>query len=86
MENMQNILPVTKAKRELLEILKVMEEEDSTIALTRNGQAVGIMMTPGRYDALLETIWIVLMDGFARARFLAIERLGYVASHSIGSQ
>jgi len=59
MENLQDILPVTKVKRELLDILKVMEEEDSTITLTRNGEAVGVMMTPTRYQALLETIEIL---------------------------
>lgn len=58
-DDYQEILPVTKVKRELLDIIKVMGEEDSTIALTRNGQPVGVMMTPGRYEALLETIEIL---------------------------
>jgi len=55
----QTILPVTKVKRELLEILKAMEEDYATITLTRNGEPVGIMMTPDRYEALLETIEIL---------------------------
>lgn len=59
MDDFQEILPVTKVKRKLLDILKTMEEEDSTIALTRNGEPVGVMMTPGRYEALLETIEIL---------------------------
>jgi len=59
MADFQNILPVTKVKREFLDILRGMEEEDSTIALTRNGEAVGVMMTPRRYEALLETIEIL---------------------------
>jgi len=59
MEDFQQILPVTKAKRRLLDILKRMEEEDATIALTRNGEPVGVMMTPARYKALLETIEIL---------------------------
>ncbi len=59
MDDYQDILPVTKVKRELLDIIKVMEKEDSTIALTRNGRPVGVMMTPGRYEALLETIEIL---------------------------
>ena len=60
MSDIQQIMPVTKVKRGLLDILKVMQEEDSTITLTRNGEAVGIMMTPDRYEALLETIDILL--------------------------
>jgi prevent-host-death family protein len=55
----QTILPVTKVKRKLLEILKTMEEDYATITVTRNGEPVGIMMTPGRYEALLETIEIL---------------------------
>ena len=55
----QTILSVTKVKRELLEILKAMEEDYATITLTRNGEPVGIMMTPDRYEALLETIEIL---------------------------
>ena len=53
------ILPVTKVKRELLEILKSMEEDYATITVTRNGEPVGIIMTPDRYEALLETIEIL---------------------------
>ena len=55
----QTILPVTKVKRELLEILKAMEDDYATITVTRNGQPVGIMMPPDRYQALLETIEIL---------------------------
>jgi len=54
------IMPVTKVKRGLLDILKTMQEEDSTITLTRNGEAVGVMMTPDRYEALMETIEILV--------------------------
>ena len=59
MEDFQEILPVTKVKRELLNILKRIEEEEATIALTRNGVAIGIMMPLSRYEALLETIEIL---------------------------
>ena len=59
MEDFQQILPVTKVKRNLLDILKRMEEEEVTIALTRNGEPVGVMMPLSRYEALLETIDIL---------------------------
>ena len=55
----QTILPVTKVKRKLLEILKAMEEDYATVTVTRNGEPVGIIMTPDRYEALLETIEIL---------------------------
>ena len=57
MVEMQKIIPVTKVKRELLDIIKAMEEEPATI--TRNGEPVSVMMTPDRYEALLETIEIL---------------------------
>ena len=53
------ILPVSKVKRELLQILKAMEEDYTTVTVTRNGEPVGIIMTPDRYEALLETIEIL---------------------------
>jgi PHD/YefM family antitoxin component YafN of YafNO toxin-antitoxin module len=59
MIDIQQIMPVTKVKRGLLDILKVMQEDDSTITLTRNGEAVGIMMTPDRYESILETMEIL---------------------------
>lgn len=59
MSDILQIMPVTKVKRGLLDILKTMQEEDSTITLTRNGEAVGVMMTPDRYEALMETIEIL---------------------------
>ena len=59
MAESQTILPVTKVKRKLLEILKTMEEDYTTITVTRNGEPVGIMMPPDRYEALLETIEIL---------------------------
>jgi len=59
MEDFQQILPVTKVKRELLDILKRMEEDEATIALTRNGEPVGVIMTLSRYESLMETIEIL---------------------------
>lgn len=59
MKDLDKILPVTHVKRHFLDILKSIEEDDSTFAVTRNGRAVGIIMTPGRYESLLETIEIL---------------------------
>ncbi len=59
MIDIRNIIPVTKAKKELLDIIKQMAEEDSTVTVTRNGVAVGVLMTPDRYEGLMETIEIL---------------------------
>jgi PHD/YefM family antitoxin component YafN of YafNO toxin-antitoxin module len=36
-----------------------MEEDYTTITVTRNGEPVGIILPPDRYEALLETIDIL---------------------------
>jgi prevent-host-death family protein len=59
MEDFQKIEAVSKVKRELLEFLKNVEEEDATVAITRNGEAVGVLMSMDRYQSMLETIEIL---------------------------
>ena len=59
MDDTQKILPVTTVKKNLLNIIKNMNDEDSTVTVTKNGVAVGVMMTPDRYVGLLETIEIL---------------------------
>ena len=59
MDEFQKIIPITRVKKDLLDIVKEMVDEDSTITVTKNGMAVGIMMSPHRYEALLETIEIL---------------------------
>ena len=59
MENIQRILPITRVKKELLDLVKEMERDDSAITVTKNGEAVSVMLTPDRYESLLETIEIL---------------------------
>ena len=59
MVQFDKILPVTHVKKYLLDILKNMSEEYSTITITKNGKPVSIMMTPDRYDSLIEVIEIL---------------------------
>ena len=59
MDDVQKILPITTMKKNLLDIIKDMADEDSTVTVTKNGVPVGIMMTPDRYEGLLETIEIL---------------------------
>ena len=59
MDYIEKILPITKVKKEFLDVIKEMVEEESTITVTKNGMPVGVMMTPERYEGLLETIEIL---------------------------
>ena len=59
MVEIEKIMPVTRVKRNFLDILKTMNEDQSTITVTRNGEPVSVLMTAERYDALMETIEIL---------------------------
>ena len=59
MVDIQKIIPLTTVKRKLLEIIKEIGAEDATITVTKNGVPVGVMMTPDRYEGLLETIEVL---------------------------
>ena len=59
MDDIQKILPVTAVKKNFLDIIKDMSDDDSTVTVTKNGVPVGIMMTPDRYEGLLETIEVL---------------------------
>ncbi len=78
MEEFQQILPITKAKRDLLDIVKHMEEEEETIAITKNGVPVGVMMCLSRYEALLELIEILGDKEIVKRKWEDIDALGYV--------
>jgi antitoxin YefM len=67
MDDIQKILPITTVKKNLLEIMKNMGEEESTVTVTKNGVAVGVMMTPDRYEGLLETIEILSDQSILKA-------------------
>ena len=59
MDYIEKILPITKVKKEFLDVIKEMVEEESTITVTKNGMPVGVLMTSERYEGLLETIEIL---------------------------
>lgn len=59
MVQLDKILPVTHVKKYLLDILKNMSEDYSTITITKNGKPVSVMMTPDHYDSLIEVIEIL---------------------------
>jgi len=59
MAEIEKIMPVTKVKRDFLDILKALNEDQSTITVTKNGEPVSVLMTAERYDALMETIEIL---------------------------
>jgi prevent-host-death family protein len=59
MLEIDKIMPITQVKKNLLDIIKQISDEDATITVTKNGKPVSVMMTPHRYEALMETIEIL---------------------------
>ena len=83
MDQIQKIIPITKVKKDLLDIVKEITAEDSTIAVTKNGVPVTVMMTPERYEGLLETIEILASPDIVKALAASEKdfRAGRVFSH-----
>ena len=67
MDGAQKIIPVTQVKKELLEIVKEMAEEDITVTVTKNGVPVSVLMSADRYESLLETIEILADQSVVKA-------------------
>lgn len=59
MKEVQEFIPITKAKNELLELIRRVETQDDTVAITKKGVPSVIMMRMDKFDGLLETIDIL---------------------------
>lgn len=59
MREIQDYIPVTKAKSLLLEIIRRVEKDDDTIAITKKGVPVAIILSMGKFKGLLETLDIL---------------------------
>jgi len=56
-------VPITKAKNDLLEIIRQVEKEDSTVAVTKNGVPAAVILSMERFEGLLETLDILTDEG-----------------------
>ncbi len=59
METIDSYIPVTKAKNQMLEIIRDIGTYDNTIAITKNGLPHAVMMSMEHYDALQETMAVL---------------------------
>ena len=59
MEKIDNYIPVTKAKSQMLDIIRDIGTYDNVIAITKNGLPSAVMMSMEHYNALQETIEIL---------------------------
>lgn len=59
MREINEVLPITQVKRDFLEVMRKVETLDETVAITKKGVPVGILMNIDRYEGLLETLDIL---------------------------
>jgi len=62
MQSIQQYIPVTKAKSDLLDLIRNINENDDTIAITKNGVPEAILISKKKFDGLLETLDILSDD------------------------
>lgn len=67
MREAQEVIPITQVKRDFLDIMRKVDELDETVAITKNGVPVGVLMNIDRYEGLLETIDILSDEATMKA-------------------
>jgi antitoxin YefM len=55
----QQYIPVTKAKTELLNLIRKLEDSDDAFAITKNGVPEAVLISMRKFNGLLETINIL---------------------------
>jgi antitoxin YefM len=60
MKQVSHFLPVTEAKNRLLHLIREIDEKDEVLIITRGGVPVAVMLSPERYEGLLETIEVLV--------------------------
>ena len=59
MLKIQDYIPVTKAKSNLLDIIRKIEGTDDAIAITKNGVPEAVILSISKFEGLMETIDIL---------------------------
>ena len=67
MREVQEVIPITQVKRDFLDIMRKVEELDETVAITKKGVPVGVLINIERYEGLLETIDILSDENTMKA-------------------
>ena len=67
MREIHKFVPITRAKNDLLEIIRQVEKEDSTVAVTKNGVPAAVILSVERFEGLLETLDILSDEGTVKS-------------------
>jgi antitoxin YefM len=59
MKDISTYIPITKAKSELLDIIRRLESVEDAVAVTKNGVPAAVILSMEKYEGLLETLDIL---------------------------
>ena len=59
MQPIKEYIPVTKAKANLLDLVRNIKDSDDTIAITKNGIPEVVLISMNKFQGLLETMEIL---------------------------
>ncbi len=60
MQTIETFIPITRAKANLLEMVRQLDETNDTIAITKNGVPKAVMLSMEKFEGFLETIDILV--------------------------
>ncbi len=55
----ESYIPITKAKSQLLNVIRSFDKSEDTIAITKNGIPKAVIMSMEQYESICETIKIM---------------------------
>ena len=59
MKDISTYIPISKAKSDLLEIIRRLENVQDAVAVTKNGVPAAVILSMDKYQGLLETLDIL---------------------------
>jgi antitoxin YefM len=59
MQIIQDYIPITKAKSDLLNLIRKIEDSDDALAITKNGVPEAVLISMKKFKGLIETIDIL---------------------------
>ena len=59
MKQVDQFVSVTDAKNRLLDLIRNLAEKDEVLAITRGGVPAAVVLSPERYEGLIETIEVL---------------------------
>lgn len=67
MNEISRYVPITKAKNDLLELIRQVEKADESVAVTKNGMPAAVILSMEKYAGLLETLEILSDEDTAKS-------------------